>query len=122
MSSKLHGSVMNVVFDLCLLEGCHYLGSTDVISLAVTPVVALSNQLIITLPPPYSFAIKGWVRVKLTRRIHLLGSTQPVPSSVPPPNHYRENLGDLVIWEIGIIKLSCIEQLNLKDKRSIHEM
>ena len=45
---------MNVVYDLCLLEGCHYLGSTDIISLAVTP-VALSNQLIITLPH-YSFA------------------------------------------------------------------
>ena len=39
---------MNVVYDLSFLEGCHYLGSMDIINLAVTP-VALSNQLIITL-------------------------------------------------------------------------
>ena len=39
---------MNVVYNLGLLEGCHwhYLGSMDIINLAVIP-VALRNQLII---------------------------------------------------------------------------
>ena len=80
---------MNVVYVLCLLEGCHYFGSMDVITLAVTP-VALSKS---THHHPqawsYLFAPKRWVRVKLTHQIHPLGFMQPVPSPVPPLNRYN---------------------------------
>ena len=76
---------MNVVYDLCLLEGCHYLGSMDIINLAVTS-IALSNQLIITL---YQLVHpKGWVRVKLTTGSIPLDPRSRCRPPVSPPNRY----------------------------------
>jgi len=77
---------MNVVYDLCLLEGCHYLGSMDVINLAVTP-VALSNQLIITLPTTRSPPRDGFALSFPTGSIPLDPRSRCHPP-VSPPNRY----------------------------------
>jgi len=77
---------MNVVYDLCFLEGCHYLGSMDVINLAVTP-IALSNQLIIILPPTSSPPGDGFALSFRTGPIPLDPRSQCHPP-VSPPNRY----------------------------------